>query len=78
MGKAKQWFYKEKEAVNTWDKCSVVFLVKFFPMGNTNALRWKISNLQETSMECIPKAWERLQDYIQACLHHRMENWLKL
>ena len=29
-------------------------------------------------MESIPKAWERLQDYIQACPHHRMENWLKL
>jgi hypothetical protein len=31
MGKAKQWFYKEKEAINTWDKCSTVFLAKFFP-----------------------------------------------
>jgi hypothetical protein len=27
-GKAKQWFYKEKEAVSTWDKYSAVFLVK--------------------------------------------------
>ena len=43
-GKAKQWFYKEKEAVNTWDKCSMVFLVKFFPKCKTNALRGKISN----------------------------------
>ena len=43
-GKAKQWFYKEKEAVNTWDKCSATFLMKFFPMGKTNALRGEISN----------------------------------
>ena len=42
--KAKQWFYKEKEAVNKWDKCSVAFLAKIFPMGKTNALRGKISN----------------------------------
>ena len=40
--KVKQWFYKEKEVVNTWDKCSVAFLVKFFPTGKTNALRGKI------------------------------------
>ena len=40
-GKAKQWFYKEKEAVSMWDKCSAVFLMKFFPMGKTNALRGK-------------------------------------
>ena len=39
LGKAKQWFYKEMEAVKTWDKCSAAFLAKFFPMGKTNALR---------------------------------------
>ena len=37
--RAKQWFYKEREAVNMWDKCSTVFLAKCFPMGKTNALR---------------------------------------
>jgi hypothetical protein len=55
-GKAKQWFYKEKEAVSTWDKCSAVFLMKFFPIGKTNALRGKISNFQQTSIESIPEA----------------------
>jgi hypothetical protein len=39
LGKVKQWFYKEKEAIKSWDKCFVVFLAKFFPMGKTNALR---------------------------------------
>ena len=73
-GKAKQWFYKEKEAVSTWDKCSAVFLVKFFPMGKTNALRGEISNFQQSSLESIPEAWERLQDYIQAYPHHGMED----
>ena len=29
-------------------------------------------------MESILEAWERLQDYIQACPHHRIENWLVL
>lgn len=38
VGKAKQWFYMDKEAVNTWAKCSTVFLAKFFPIGKTNAL----------------------------------------
>jgi len=58
--KAKQWFYQSKEVVNTWDKCSVAFLVEFFPMSKTNALRGKISNFQQTSLESIPEAWERL------------------
>src|SRR6185503_11802453 len=36
LGKAKQWFYKE-ENIDTWAKCSKVFLAKFFPLGKTNA-----------------------------------------
>ena len=59
-GKAKQWFYKEKEAIKTWDKCPTAFLVKFFPMGKTNALRGQILNFQQSSMETILEAWERL------------------
>jgi len=77
-GKAKQWFYQSKEAVNTWDKCSTAFLANFFPMSKTNALRGKISNFQQTSLESIPEAWERLQEYIRACPHHGMEDWLVL
>jgi hypothetical protein len=59
-GKAKQWFYQSKEAINTWDKCFVAFLAKFFSMGKTSALRGKILNFQQTSLESIPEAWERL------------------
>jgi hypothetical protein len=29
LGKAKQWFYSNKEAVSTWEKCSNAFLAKF-------------------------------------------------
>ena len=43
LGKAKQWFYKEKD-INTWDKCSNAFLAKFFPLGKTNALLGRISS----------------------------------
>ena len=60
MGKVKEWFYKDKEAVNTWAKCTMAFLAKFFPMGKTNALRGRTSNFQQNSMEYIPEAWERL------------------
>jgi hypothetical protein len=43
LGKAKQWFYSNKEAVSTWEKCSNAFLAKFFSLGKTNALWNKIS-----------------------------------
>jgi len=46
LGKAKQWFYQNKEAVSTWDKCSTAFLAMFFPLGKTNALhgRYQVSS----------------------------------
>jgi hypothetical protein len=46
LGRAKQWFYKDWEVVNTWNKCSTPFLTKFFPMGKTNAFHGRISNFQ--------------------------------
>ena len=76
LGKAKQWFYTDRNAVDTWDKCSNAFLAKFFPMGKTNALRNKISSFTQQAEESIPEAWERLQEYVAACPHHGMEDWL--
>jgi hypothetical protein len=67
LGKAKQWFYSNKEAVSTWEKCSNIFLTKFFPLGKTNALRNKISRFQQLTDETIIEAWECLQYYISAC-----------
>jgi hypothetical protein len=47
LGKAKQWFYSNNKVVSTWEKCSIAFLTKFFPLGKTNALRNKISIFQQ-------------------------------
>jgi hypothetical protein len=56
LGKAKQWFYSNKEAVSTWEKCSNAFLAKFFPLGKTNALRNKISGFQQLMDGTIAEA----------------------
>jgi hypothetical protein len=53
--------------------CSNAFVTKFFPLGKTNALRNKISVLQQLMNETTIEAWECLQDYISACPHHGME-----
>jgi len=60
VGTAKQWFYTNKEDMNTWAKCSKAFVAKFFPIGKTNALRGKISNFQQEKMETILEALEHL------------------
>jgi hypothetical protein len=54
LRKAKQWFYAERDAINTWDKCSKAFLTKFFLVGKTNALRARIFGFQQQNDESIP------------------------
>ena len=78
LGRAKHWFYANKTTVDTWDKCAKAFLAKFFLTGETNALRGRISSFQQASNKLIPEAWERLQEYIHACPHHGVDNWLIL
>ena len=38
----------------------------------------RISSFQQTAMESISEAWERLQEYILACPHPGMDEWLVL
>jgi hypothetical protein len=47
LGKAKKLFNAERDAINTWNKCSKEFLAKFFLVGKTNALRARISGFQQ-------------------------------
>ena len=47
-------------------------------MKQGSVLRGKISSFQQASDESIPEAWERFQDYVLACLHHGMQDWLLL
>ena len=61
LEKAKTWFYSNKEAFTTWEACSNAFLAKYFPVGKTNALRNRISSIQQLPDETISEAWEPLQ-----------------
>jgi hypothetical protein len=60
LGKAKQWFYSNKEAVSTWEKCSNAFLAKFFLLSKTNALQNKIFGFQQLMDDTIAEALEHL------------------
>ena len=55
--------------------CANAFLVKYFPMGKTNALRNRISSFEQLQDETVLEAWERLQECIAAYPHHGMEEW---
>src|SRR6185312_3014817 len=54
IGKAKTWFYTYKDVFDNWDGCSNAFLVMYFPMGKTNALRNSISYFEQLQDETVP------------------------
>lgn len=77
LGKAKLWFYTSKATFNNnWQTCANAFLTKYFPVSKTNALRGKISGFQQQEDETVSEAWEHLQEYLAACPHHGLEEWL--
>ena len=49
-----------------------------FPHGQNQCPEGKNFKLPSNFIRVYPEVWERLQDYIQACPYHRMENWLVL
>ena len=58
LGKAKQWFYANKDRNTTWDIFSTAFLTMFFPIGKINALHGRIYSFQQQHDESVPKTWE--------------------
>jgi hypothetical protein len=50
LGKAKQWFYSNKEAVSTWEKFSNAFLAMFFPLGKSNPSRTRTLHFSNSWM----------------------------
>jgi len=76
LGKAKQWFYINKDKHNTWDLCSTAFLAKLFPTTKANALRGNLASFQQQHDESFTKALERIHNYIEDYPHHGIEEWL--
>jgi hypothetical protein len=50
LGKAKMWFYTNKDEFTTWSACSNAFLAKYFWVGKTNALRNRISSITNATL----------------------------
>ena len=73
--KAKQWFLFNSGHLLTWVRCADQFLNKFCPISRTILVRSKISNFGQGDEETITEAWERLQEYVEYCPHHGMQDW---
>jgi Retrotransposon gag protein len=57
---------------------SDAFLSMYFPPSKTSTLRAQIINFRQRGGESLSKAWDRYQELLRLCPHHRLEKWFIL
>jgi Retrotransposon gag protein len=53
-------------------------LSKYFPPSKTSVLRAQITNFRQRGGESLSEAWDRYQELLRLCPHHRLEKWFIL
>ncbi|CAN6299574.1 unnamed protein product [Urochloa humidicola] len=70
--KALQWFYMlEASTIEKWESLVQAFIAKFYSPEKTQTLRSRIMSFAQSTMETITETFERFNDYVRACPHHR-------
>ena len=68
--RAKTWFSSlPKNSIDSWNKCKVAFISKYFPPAKIISLRNDIMNFKQLDHEHVAQAWERMKLMIHNCLH---------
>ncbi|GJV11237.1 reverse transcriptase domain-containing protein, partial [Tanacetum coccineum] len=71
-GAAQIWLEKEPlRLILTWDDLVSKFINQFFPPSKTTNLHNEITRFQQRFDESFYEAWDRFNDLIWACPHHR-------
>nr|GEU91153.1 reverse transcriptase domain-containing protein [Tanacetum cinerariifolium] len=71
-GAARIWLEKEPpRSILTWDDLVSKFINQFFPPSKTTNLRNEITRFQQRFDESFYEAWDRFNDLLRACPHHR-------
>ncbi|CAO2180927.1 unnamed protein product [Urochloa humidicola] len=72
IDKALQWFYTlEVSTVEKWESLVQAFIAKFYSPEKTQTLRSRITSFAQSTTETITEAFERFNNYVLTCPHHR-------
>ncbi|PZO97542.1 MAG: hypothetical protein DI615_05200, partial [Gardnerella vaginalis] len=75
--KAKDWLYSlPAGSITTWQDLAQKFLVKFYPMAKTAAMRSALTQFAQQPGESLCEAWERYKEMLRKCPHHGMPDWM--
>nr|GEZ53203.1 reverse transcriptase domain-containing protein [Tanacetum cinerariifolium] len=71
-GAARIWLEKEApQSIIAWDDLVTKFINQFFPPSKRINLRNEITRFQQRFDESFYEAWDRFNDLLRACPHHR-------
>ncbi|GKC41881.1 reverse transcriptase domain-containing protein, partial [Tanacetum coccineum] len=71
-GAARIWLEKEPpRSILTWDDLVLKFINQFFPPSKTTNLHNEITRFKQRFDESFYEAWDRFNDLLRACPHHR-------
>ncbi|KAL8091524.1 hypothetical protein AgCh_033954 [Apium graveolens] len=63
-------------SITTWEDLAQKFLVKFYPMAKTGAMRSALTQFAQQPIESICEAWEGYMEMLRKCSHHGMPDWM--
>ncbi|KAL8108518.1 hypothetical protein AgCh_024828 [Apium graveolens] len=63
-------------SITTWQDLAQKFLVKFYPMAKTAAVRSALTQFTQQPTESMCEAWERYKEMLRKCQHHGMPDWM--
>ena len=73
-GKAKYWLLALlKGTITSWEECTSMFMIKFFPPAKTMQLRSNITGFRQEDREPLALAWERMKESVRNCPIHRLQ-----
>src|SRR3954469_5863712 len=65
-----------KNSIDSWNKCKVAFISKYFPPAKIISLRNDIMNFKQLDLEHVAQAWERMKLMIRNCPTHGFNLWM--
>ena len=66
------------DSITTWNDLVQKFLTKFFPPSKIVQLVQEINTFGQLEGENLAKAWDRFQELLRKCPHHRLTRWMQV
>ena len=77
--RAKHWLTSQPpDSITSWNDLVQKFLTKFFPPSKIAQLVQEINTFGQLEGENLVEAWDRFQELLRKCPHHRLTRWIQV